>query len=593
MLPPREFLKKVKPFDLLDEDELEFLVANIDVEAFEEGEVIFRGKPKKVYVVLSGTVGIYRNGELVDEFQKGDIFGLGLITADVEAVAHGDVVCYTVDKKVFERLLELNKRFADFFKKFAGREFQEFVSLARGVEIEEKFLVKRISELITKKPVVCDPYTKIRDAVVKMEMSGVGSIVIVRDDMSPLGIFTNRDLRKFVIHGESKNELISAYMSSPVVSVEHDTPLFEAQAVLMRHRINHLVVTRHGKVIGVVSAKDLLAQHEPLTSITVLHRRLAKAKTLEEVRSILSAMVEAVKRLAKRGAHFYELSALLADVYDLATENVLKIVESEFEAENGGLPPYVWVHMGSSARKEQVIATDQDNAIIHEGDGDLLEFAAKVNDALDYVGIPKCSGGYMASNPEWNASVEEWKEKFREWMTNFTPENIRHLTVFLDMRGIYGKLALLDEVFEAIEESVTKQVLRYLAYDATLNEPPKLTGIRKVEEVDIKKYGIYPIVNCTRVLALESRVVRTTNTRERLKRLTDIGIIDERTFRDLSESFGFLQELRFQNQVEGRGNIVNLREIGRVESFVLREVFRIVRDFEGFVKGHFNVERGI
>ncbi|MEM3147048.1 MAG: CBS domain-containing protein, partial [Archaeoglobaceae archaeon] len=211
MLPTKEFLRMIKPFDLLSDSEIDEIASKMDVEAYEEGEIIFSGKPKKLYVVFSGNVGLYSNGELVEEFERGDIFGLG-VYENAKAIANSDAVCLTIKHEVIKKVSATNKDFKLFFDKILEKDLKGLISLIEGERVGE-VLMKKIGDYVTKKPVFCDPYTTIRDAVVRMELNGVGSIVVVRSDMSPVGILTNRDIRKFVIHGESKDEKVSAYMS--------------------------------------------------------------------------------------------------------------------------------------------------------------------------------------------------------------------------------------------------------------------------------------------------------------------------------------------------------------------------------------------
>ncbi|MFN3384214.1 MAG: DUF294 nucleotidyltransferase-like domain-containing protein [Archaeoglobaceae archaeon] len=586
MLPTKEFIKKIKPFDMLSDSEIDEVASKIDVEAYEEGELIFSGNPKKLYIIFSGNVGLYSNRELVEEFEKGDIFGLGVYEKS-KAIANTDVVCLTIKHDVIKKISATNRNFKLFFDKILEKDLKGLISLIEGERVED-VLMRKVGDYVTKKPVFCDPYTTIRDAVVRMELNGVGSIVVVKNDMTPIGIFTNRDIRKFVIHGKSKDEKISAYMSSPVLSVEFDRPLFEAYQLFTSKRVNHIVVTRFGKLYGVISVRDIMSEFEPFTSVSILHRRLSKATSLEEIKSIHGKVIETIKILSKRGMGFYELSFLISSFYDLLTEKVVEIVEKNFS----NLPNYVWVNMGSSSRKEQILATDQDNMVIYENDaGELREFARQVNEFLDFVGIPKCTGGYMAMN--WCLSIDEWKKKFEEWMTKLTPENVRFLTVFLDLRAIHGKTELLKELIESIKSKVNAQVLRYLANDAIAFEPPKIGGIRGVDEFDIKKFGIYPIVNGIRVLALESRILEITNTRERILKLIELGVLQEKFAKGLLEGYELLQNMRLKNQVEGKGNLIKLKDITRVNQFILRDVFRAIREYTGFLKGRFFVERGL
>ena len=600
MLPPKEFLRKIKPFSLLRDEELEKIVGKLEVEAFEEGEEIIKGGKSGdyVYFVYSGVVGIYENGKLVDRFSRGEIFGLTHNPQRV-AVAEEDTICYLIKKDVFTEIMEKNKLFSDFFKSFEEKRFSRIPDLFREEEITDRLFLTRVGDLITKKPVVCSPYTSIRDAAVKMELNNVGSIVVVDDNLRPLGILTSKDFRTFIIYGKSHEEKVSAYMTSPVVAVDHSTPVFEAHLELLKRGINHLVVTDDGKVKGVITANDILTLFEPTTSLIVLYRRLKKANNLEEIKITFKNLSKSISALVTRGMHFYDLSNLLTEIYDYMVVKVIELEREKFESEKGKLPDFAWIHMGSSARKEQVMATDQDNAIIHEGDGgELLLFAERVNTALDYVGIPKCKGGYMAMN--WCKSVEEWKNVFSEWFDRLTPENIRLLSVFLDLRVIYGNEKLYRELIEHIKLEHTPQSLRYLANDATITEPPLgLFGLRMKSKIDLKMNGIYPIVNGTRVLALENGFLEITNTRERLEKLRSSGIMDAELAESLKETYEFLQDLRLKMQakeiVEGKkaDNIIKVSEMDRLDAFVLKEGFKVIKRFQNFLKGHYGIERGL
>ncbi len=602
MLPPKEFLRKIKPFSFLSEEELNRLVNSIEVEAYEEGETIIKEGEQNpyVYLVFSGRVGIYENGELVDQFSRGEVFGLAE-KYEREAKAEEDTVCYLFKRDVFKKILESNKKFAEFFRSFEERKFRRVAEISQEDVIKEKLFLTRVSELIGKKPVVCYPHTTVRDAAIRMEMNGVGSIVVVDGEMRPVGILTSKDLRTFIIHGTSPEEKVAAYMSSPPITIDASAPAFEAHLELLKRGINHLIVTRNGKVEGVITANDILMLFEPTTSLVVLYRKLKKAKSLEEMGVAFRSLKVSISNLVLRGMHFYDLSALLTDIYDYTVSKVIDLVLSEMETEYGTMSDFVWVHMGSSARKEQVIATDQDNAIIHSGDGEvMLELGRRVCDALEKVGIPKCPGNYMASNPKWNMSLDDWKETFREWFLNLTPENVRYLSVFLDLRPIYGDDRLHRELVEEINNSHTSQSLRYLAFDATVAEPPKgLFGLRRKKEVDIKMFGIYPIVNGVRVLALENGFVDVTNTKERLERLGEIQLLDEELVNSLKESYEFLQDMRLKNQArhllsgEGGGNVVNFSELDKIDALVLKETFKIISNFQKFLKGHYGIERGL
>ncbi|MET1123897.1 MAG: CBS domain-containing protein, partial [Archaeoglobaceae archaeon] len=320
MLPPKEFLKNIKPFSYLSEDELEFLVKNLRAEAFEEGETIVRGgeKAKKVYVIFSGSVSLYEDGTLVDVARRGDIIGLGIEGGKVRytAVAREDTICYEIPKKAFDRLMESNENFRKFFESFVEG---DFASVRKDNVLFEQFLYKPVRELLTKDPVVCSAVTSLREAVSEMEFNRVGSIVVVDEEKRPLGILTNADLRRFIVYGGNLEERVSAYMSRPPITVEANRPIFDAYVEFLRRGINHLIVTENGRVRGVITAKDVLSHFEPTASVIIYTRKLAKAGSTEELAAVYTNIKKAVAAMAVKGLHFYELTSIISDVYDLLT----------------------------------------------------------------------------------------------------------------------------------------------------------------------------------------------------------------------------------------------------------------------------------
>ena len=70
--------------------------------------------------------------------------------------------------------------------------------------------------------------------------------------------------------------------------------------------------------------------------------------------------------------------------------------------------------LGSEGREEQVLKTDQDNALILRDDfshPDLERITAEFTASLLEFGYPPCPGNIMVSNPYWTKSVAAFKEE--------------------------------------------------------------------------------------------------------------------------------------------------------------------------------------
>jgi signal-transduction protein with cAMP-binding, CBS, and nucleotidyltransferase domain len=92
-----------------------------------------------------------------------------------------------------------------------------------------------------------------------MAKKSIGS-VLVGDEDRVLGIFSERDLLvKIVAKGiDAKKAKVKDYMTQPVMAVDINFSLFDAQEVMADHHIRRLPITNNGRVVGVVSARNIM-----------------------------------------------------------------------------------------------------------------------------------------------------------------------------------------------------------------------------------------------------------------------------------------------------------------------------------------------
>ena len=97
------------------------------------------------------------------------------------------------------------------------------------------------------------------DSVAKvMSANNIGSIVVVKDDI-PIGIFTERDLLKRVV-ASGKNPTkttVDEVMTKELITVNKDEKLRAVYHVFVINHIRHLPVVEKGKLVGIVSLKDI------------------------------------------------------------------------------------------------------------------------------------------------------------------------------------------------------------------------------------------------------------------------------------------------------------------------------------------------
>jgi CBS domain-containing protein len=88
----------------------------------------------------------------------------------------------------------------------------------------------------------------------------IGS-VLVKNGEEFIGIITERDLtRKVIGKGlDPKTTPVTETMSSPLITLDSDQPVTDANQFMAKHKIRHLAVTVEGKIEGILSVKDLVA----------------------------------------------------------------------------------------------------------------------------------------------------------------------------------------------------------------------------------------------------------------------------------------------------------------------------------------------
>ena len=101
--------------------------------------------------------------------------------------------------------------------------------------------------------------TPVRDAVSLLADKRIGAVPVI-DEAGIQGIFSERDLVRCVNdHGSDVLDWpVDRVMSSPVETVDTQTPILSALATMTQRRMRHLPVVEGGEIRGIVSIGDLV-----------------------------------------------------------------------------------------------------------------------------------------------------------------------------------------------------------------------------------------------------------------------------------------------------------------------------------------------
>jgi len=591
----RSFLAEHPPFDELEEKDLDRVVAAVEIEHFAPGAVILQqaGAPARhLFVVRKGEVDILDGGRVIDEAGEGDVFGmwslLGKVAPTATVRAAQDTLCYLIPADLASDVLRTG----------AGIAFVASSVRRRIARVDETLKAdldparyRKVGELIRRPPVTAEPSTTVADAAGVMARERV-SCLLIRGSDDDVGVLTDRDLRTRVV-AERRSSLtpIGDVMTPGAETVPAETMAGEVLLRMLEGGFHHFpVVDGSGSVVGVVTDTDLmgLGRNTPFA----LKSAIARAPDRDGVVRAIGDLPEVIASLVESSADPVDIGHVIAFSIDAATRRLLELAISEL-----GNPPveWAWLALGSAARQEQAIHTDQDHALAFEGDREVAEpalapLAEFVTAGLEQAGFARCRGEVMAANPALRLSVEEWVARFDHWMNLQTPKASEQLSVVFDFRSVTGDLDAEGPLNEAMKLAVERPVfLQHLARRALDLKPPiGFVGKLRVERggerpgtVNLKHGGILIIGNIARAYAIRAGLT-AKRTVDRLRAAEQAGEIDAETREGLEEAFRFLWDVRLRHHVdqlragESLDDFVDPKELGGVAQQGLKEAFRIV-----------------
>ena len=317
-------------------------------------------------------------------------------------------------------------------------------------DLTELSMDTRVGQLIRKSPLVCLPSTPLQQVFEAMDREKAGSMLVADETGGVQGILTRYDLIKRIILPQLPlSTPIGQVMSTGIKTIDAESGVLEATLMMARHKVRHLPVLQHGFLVGLVSERDVFNFQR--SSLRILSSTIEQAETIEDLRMCTGEVLSMARRLLAQGVAATSLSRLVSHLNDALTRRVIVITERRLAPELGVLPTWCWLALGSEGREEQTVATDQDNAIIFEGDSATYKerfkkLAGEINRGLADIGFPLCKGGVMAMNDKWCFSVEEWHQRLDSWFRSPQPEALLDANIFFDFRGLYGEVRLAEEL---------------------------------------------------------------------------------------------------------------------------------------------------
>jgi CBS domain-containing protein len=471
----------------------------------------------------------------------------------------------------------------------------------------------RVRDLAKRPPVTCGRGVSVVEVARRLSREGVGSVVILDADGAPVGIVTDRDLRRKVV-AEGRDPATTpaeAIMSAPLVTLRPTAFAFEAVLEMTRHRIRHVVVVENGRAVGVVSSRDFLALQT--THPVTLAREITRAVSLEALADLGARVTALVRRLLEEGGTAYDIGQIVAELNDRIVVRALGLTAGALEESGEDAPgaDYCWLGFGSEARREQTLRTDQDNGLVYRDPPEDLatrtaeyyqRFAGAAIKALVGIGFAPCPGNAMASNPTWCQPLSVWAGYFRRWLREATPEHVLTACIYFDLRPLAGALGLGETLRGLVrtEAPERRAFLGYLAKDVVSRRLPlTLFGNIAVQRsgphrgaVDVKGAGGLQLVGAARLHAL-ALGLDETNTIDRVRAATARGVLKDAEAHEITDAYQHLLRLRLVHQIarlergEPPDNYINPNGLSRADALLMKDAMRVVASVQAAVRERF------
>jgi CBS domain-containing protein len=581
------FLARFPPFDSLSPEELEAVAAASVPRSYEAGETILveDALPSEyLYVIEQGAVDLVHQGEVLDVLELGESFAHpSLLTGMAPAFtirAREGSACLLIPRE--QALLVLGRPAGAAYVATSLR--RRLTRAGHLVHAMPSLGTTKIGELLERAPVFCPGTTPIRDVAQLMTRDHLSAVLVQNGDR--LFVLTDAVLRARVATGEISPDAPAAQVAVAAVVARPDRLAVDAIVDMLDGGADHLLVADSSRtVLGVLSATDLMGVET--RSPFALRHAILRARDEDELVASASLLPRLFLALLEAGVPPLDIGRVLSLQVDTIT---MRLLDLALERHGPMDVPWAWLALGSVARRETTLASDQENALAFANSDDdpavdayFERVATDVNRALTRCGFGLDPNGVAASNRLWRMSESEWITTFNECLEDPDPSHLIRANVAFDFRQTGGGLDIVPPLVAILRKARHHpHFLRLLTRPATDFKPPLgFRGSLVGNEIDLKVGGLIPIANLARFFAIANGIT-ISSTLDRLVAVEEVGALDSETAGGLREAFAALAGIRLHHHAAqvARGdtpnNVVDPDELPPLTRAQLREAFRAI-----------------
>lgn len=585
------------PFDCLGEAERQRLGQSLSVCYFRAGQRVLSpgDAPPGLYLIIKGAVEESSPHQSFGDYGVDDLF-------DVRAQFDGrcrhsfnaleDCLCQLIPREVFAELCAGNPELAHYFTAtLAERQHQQARREQLGQQNLAEFILTRIEPNHLQPPLLVESRLSLLAATEAMASQGSDCLLYPAADGS-LSLATRKTLlHALTLRGLPLTAPLAVLSPAPLIGLPLGSYLFDALLLMTRHRIKRLVVWDRQEVAGVLHLTQVLGLFSAHSHVLTL--RIARADSLPALEAVAREQQQLTRSLFGQGIHTAFLMRLIATLNEqLIAKAFALVIPAEVQDK------VCLLMLGSEGRSEQILKTDQDNALILPNDlhwpdrqADLAAFSA----LLARLGYPPCPGRVMVSNPAWVKEAAHWQQEIERACLGASEADLLWLATLADAQPIAGDRSLLPPVARRLREQLADRpdLLAEMARAAVaFHTPLTLFGrlAQEPEGLDLKRGGLFALVHGMRLLALEAKILETS-TLGRIEALVACDRLSSDYGANLAEAFRLFVRLRLRSQLKGGDHRVRVDALSHSERDLLRHALHQVKKFQQWLALHFRLRQ--
>lgn len=602
------------PFDGLTDEERSYLARFAKVSYLDNDTPVPLDWGQDFFVIIKGKLKQYQDNELIAGLNAGDWFTL--VDTDgraFEVITSEQSLLYRIDGNAVRAIADKNPSLkTDLFADFAERT-QHYANRKAHYE-SQSLLYRTVGELgeYIRPPNFVPSDTTLYAATVAMNQANAKHILVQNFDVEDnphtqanhnrqaglIGIFTQTDVcRAIADKADFATTPVQAYTDFDIHCIDAEHDVSEALLMMLDKKVHRLpIVDSQDTIIGVLGQTALL---NFLTNHSqIIFAKIEQAVSIEDIAAAVTMIGKFIRNQFQIGAKVQVIGRTVQSLNTQVFKKVWQLTVPAAVFENTCL-----LVMGSEGRGEQIMRTDQDNAlIIRDGfdDSHLSEYANQFNDRLAALGYPYCDGKMMVNEPRWRLPLVEFQQQVNSWLLSADSQSMIYLATLLDSHFVCGDKtllqALMTDLYAAYQSSqqsnfINRFALPTIQIGDSASFWHKFTGGQDAD-IDLKKAGIFPIVHGARTLALEHGIM-ATSTKARLKQLAQKHVIDDKTAQNLLEALDFFLTKRLEVALiteDKSARHVNPNRLSSLERDLLKESLAVVKNFKSLISHRYRLD---